>query len=503
MRAKPMTGELPYALYTAAQVREFDRIAVEDFGIPGAHLMERAGGRAYHWMRSRWPRLRELLVVCGVGNNAGDGLVLARLAKSAGLPVRVLQLGDPGRLQGDAQAMAKAWFEAGGVIEPYADLPGTAELIVDAMLGTGLDREVSGAWAVAIEEINRHPAPVFALDIPSGLHADSGRVMGAAIQASASMSFIGLKQGMFTGQGPDCCGEIAFDALEIPAEIYARQPISTQRIDWNRLCRRIAPRRRSANKGDFGHLLAIGGGPGYPGAIRLAAEAAARSGAGLVTLATHRDHAGLLSLGRPELICRGVDGVDELVPLIQRATSIVLGPGLGRDEWGERIYLAAVGSGLPQVLDADGLFWLSRHPMHRESRILTPHPGEAARLLQCSVADVQADRFAALRQLQARYGGVVVLKGAGTLIADASGRPPALCSGGNPGMASGGSGDLLSGIIGALVAQGYALREAAELGVCLHAAAGDRAARGGEIGLLAGDLLPELRPLLNPGLADA
>jgi ADP-dependent NAD(P)H-hydrate dehydratase / NAD(P)H-hydrate epimerase len=502
MRATPMTEELPYALYTAAQVREFDRIAIEEFGMPGAQLMERAGGRAYHWMRARWPGLQEILVVCGVGNNGGDGLVLARLAKSAGLQVRVLQLGDAKRMQGEALAMANAWRQAGGEIEPYQALPGRPEIIVDAILGTGLLREVSGPWANAIEAINHHPAQVFSLDIPSGLHADSGRVMGDAIQATATMSFIGLKQGMFTGQGPDCCGQIVFDPLDVPAKIYARQLLSARRMDWSKLSRQLVPRRRTAHKGEFGHLLVIGGGAGYPGAVRLAAEAAARSGVGLVTVATHPDHAATINLGCPELMCRGVDSLEELVPLIQQATAIALGPGLGRNEWSEKIYLAAVGSGLPMVLDADGLYWLASYPMHRENRIITPHPGEAARLLDRSSREIQADRFAALRQLQARFGGVVVLKGAGSLVADGGSHPPALCSDGNPGMATGGSGDLLTGIIGALIAQEYDLREAAELAVCLHAAAGDRAAKGGEVGMLASDLLPQLRRLLNPEIAD-
>jgi NAD(P)H-hydrate epimerase len=222
-----------------------------------------------------------------------------------------------------------------------------------------------------------------------------------------------------------------------------------------------------------------------------------------VTLATHPDHVATINAGRPELMCRGVDSAQDLEPLIERASVIALGPGLGREAWGERIYRAACGSSLPLVLDADGLYWLGQHPERREDRILTPHPGEAARLLQSSTGEVQDDRFAALEALQARYGGVVVLKGAGSLIADGGAHPPALCSDGNPGLASGGTGDLLTGIVGALVAQGYALREAAELAVTLHAAAGDQAAQEGEIGMLAGDLLPPLRRLLNQDKTDA
>jgi NAD(P)H-hydrate epimerase len=495
----PTTDQLPYALYSAAQVREFDRIVIEEYGIPGADLMERAGTRAFHWLQDRWPGLNEILVVCGAGNNGGDGFVLARHARQGGLQVRLLQLGDPGRLKGDALAMAEAWQAVGGEIEPFTGLPGKPGLIVDAILGTGLEREVSGPWADAIDQINAHQAPVFALDIPSGLNADSGRVMGTAIRAEASISFIGLKQGMFTGEGPECCGQIAFDALDVPARVYARQLLSARRIDWDKQAGLLGKRRRTAHKGDFGHLLLIGGNAGYSGAIRLAAEAGARSGAGLVSVATHVEHAAMINLGRPELMCSGVKGPEDLVPLMQRASVVALGPGLGRDEWGECMFLAAAAIELPQVLDADGLYWLSRHPTHRDDRILTPHPGEAARLLDCTRDEIQADRFAAVQALQARYGGVVVLKGAGTLICDGGSHPPALCSGGNPGMATGGTGDLLTGIIGALVAQGQDLRSASELGVSLHAAAGDRAAREGEIGMLAGDLLPELRGLLSHG----
>ncbi|MCU7845021.1 MAG: NAD(P)H-hydrate dehydratase [Candidatus Thiodiazotropha sp. (ex Monitilora ramsayi)] len=493
-----MTDELPYALYTAAQVREFDRIAIEEFAIPGKELMERAGSRAFQWMQERWSELNEIVVVCGVGNNGGDGFVVARMAKQAGLRVRVCMMGNPVKLKGDARMNADAWLEMGQEIESYNSVPGKPDLIVDALLGTGLEREVTDAWATAIDDLNRHQAPVYSLDIPSGLNSDTGRIMGTAIEASATISFIGLKQGMFTGQGPDCCGEIVFDALDLPARIYSRQLLSTRRIDWRKVSHQLLPRQRTAHKGDFGHLLVIGGGPGYPGAIRLAAEAAARTGAGLVTMATHRDHVATLNIGRPELMCRGVDDMEDLAPLIQQANAIVLGPGLGRSEWAERIYLAATGSGLPMVVDADGLNWLAKHPMRRDSRILTPHPGEAARLLGITTAEVQADRFSALDALQRRYGGDVVLKGAGTLIGTGTDHPPALCSEGNPGMATGGTGDLLAGIAGALIAQDYTEREAAELGVCLHAAAGDRAARAGEVGMLAGDLLPELRSLLNP-----
>ncbi|MCU7893392.1 MAG: NAD(P)H-hydrate dehydratase [Candidatus Thiodiazotropha sp. (ex Ustalcina ferruginea)] len=493
----PYTDELPYALYRAGQVREFDRIAIEEFAIPGDELMERAGSRAFQCMLDHWPDLSEVLVVCGMGNNGGDGYVIARLAREAGLQVRVLQLGDVHQLKGGALTMAKTWSALGQKIEPFEGVTGTPGLIVDAILGTGIEREVVGRWASAIEQINRHQAPVFAVDIPSGLHADSGRIMGCAIEADVTISFIGLKQGMFTGRGPDCCGEVTFDALDVPARIYARQRVAARRIDWQKRSHLVSPRQRSAHKGDFGHLLVVAGDQGYSGAARLAAEGAARSGVGLVTLATHPDHAPFINQGCPELMVNGVTDREDLLRLQKRANCLVLGPGLGRSDWGQQVYRSSLECSLPVVLDADALYWLAEYPMHRENWVLTPHPGEASRLLGCDTQMVQNDRFAACEELQLRFGGVVVLKGAGSLISDGAGHPPALCSDGNPGMATGGSGDVLSGIIGASIAQGYSLRDAAELGVCLHAAAGDRAAIKGEIGLLAGDLLPELRTLLN------
>ena len=497
MRVMPLTEVLPYALYRADQVREFDRIAIEEFGIPGEQLMERAGVRAFQFIQERWPDVREILVICGTGNNGGDGYVVARLALQAGLRVRVLQLGDERKIRGDALLKAQAWRKLGQAIEPFEALPGKPGLIVDALLGTGLEREVSGAWKSAVEQINRHQAPVFALDIPSGLHADTGRIMGCAVMAEATLSFIGLKQGMFTGFGPDCCGEIGFDALEVPAQIYARQLLACRRIDWRKESGRIPARRRSAHKGQFGHLLVAGGDQGYSGAVRMAAEGAARSGAGLVSVATHPEHAAWSNLGRPELMTRGVSGKTQLHELLTRVDGVVLGPGLGRSPWGEMVYRAVVETELPLLLDADALYWLAQQPVRRENWVLTPHPGEASRLLGWDIQRLQDNRFEACEALQRRYGGVVVLKGAGSLICAGDSHPVALCSDGNPGMASGGSGDVLSGIVGAFMVQGFAAREAAELGVSLHAAAGDRAALQGEIGMLAGDLIAELRQLLN------
>lgn len=257
-------------------------------------------------------------------------------------------------------------------------------------------------------------------------------------------------------------------------------------------------RARDAHKGDFGHVLVIGGQPGMSGAARLAGEAALRAGAGLVSVATHPEHASVLNSGRPELMCHAVANAETLKPLLERSTVLAVGPGLGQSEWARGLLVAVWDTDLPMIVDADALNLLAREPMRRDRWILTPHPGEAARLLGCSATEVQADRRTAVRALQARYGGVVVLKGAGTLIAD--GVQCRVCTAGNPGMASGGMGDVLTGVIAGLCAQGMSLSSAAAAGVLVHALAADAAAlRDGERGLLASDLLPELRRWVNAG----
>jgi NAD(P)H-hydrate epimerase len=475
-----------------------DRAAIEEHGIPGQELMRRAGAAAYRLLRTRWPAAKHLAVLCGGGNNGGDGYEVARLAAVDGMTVDVLALADPSTLQGDARVMAEAYQASGGAVRPFDSLPRRTDLIVDALLGTGLDRDVQGEWAQAILAANAHLAPKLAIDIPSGLHADTGRVLGVAVRADATISFIGLKQGLFTGEGPTCCGQVRFSALGVPAVVWSREVLSARRIDWSKQAELLAPRRRSAHKGDFGTVLVVGGAPGMAGAARLAGEAALRSGAGLVVVATHPTHASVIGAGRPELMCHGVAEPGELDALLARADVVALGPGLGQGDWGRALSRRVLGSELPFVVDADALNLLAKEPQTSARWVLTPHPGEAGRLLQCPTAEVQADRFAAVRRLQERFGGVAVLKGAGTLVYGASHRPPGVCSGGNPGMASGGMGDALTGIIAALIAQGLGLEEGAAAGVSLHAAAGDWAAgQGGERGLLASDLIEAIRPVLN------
>ena len=490
---------LPVDLYRADQVRALDQAAVERAGMAGITLMENAGAAAWEVLAQAWPGARRITVICGGGNNAGDGYVSARLAAAAGRDVRVIVLKTPGELHGDAATAAQRFLQAGSSVQSWSgqDLC-AADVIVDALLGTGIDRDVGGRFREVIEAANAAAVPVLAVDIPSGLNADTGAVMGTAIRAAHTVTFVGLKQGLLTGQGPECCGRLHFHGLGVPTETYAGVTAAARRLHPGLFGHLLAPRPRSAHKGYYGHVLVAGGDYGFAGAACMAATAAARVGAGLVSVATRPEHAWALPVAQPELMARGVAAAADLKPLLERATVVALGPGLGQSDWSQRLLARILDTDKPLVVDADALNLLAREPAARANWVLTPHPGEAARLLGCTAAEVQADRFACVRALQSRYGGTVVLKGSGTLVLGAAG-PCGVCDGGNAGMASGGMGDILTGVIAGLLAQGLEAGAAAALGVCLHAAAADQAAAGGgERGLLATDLLPWIRRLANP-----
>lgn len=485
---------LPVQLYRARDVRALDRLAIEHGGVTGFELMTRAGEVVFAGIRKHYPRVRSLAVFCGGGNNAGDGYVVAALAESAGYKVAVYAVVDPAKLSGDAGAAYRKFADQGGKALPFSSRKGLdgCDLVVDALLGTGLDRPVSGVFAEAITVINQSGLPSVAVDIPSGLNADTGSVMGAAVKASRTFSFIGLKQGLFTGEAADYCGEIEFSGLDVPDAVYSTITPSA------RLARKIPwpPRKRCSHKGHYGHVLVIGGNLGYSGAARLAAQAALRVGTGLVSIATRSGHASVLNIAQPELMCAGVETAEQLTPLLDKASVLAVGPGLAQDAWAESMLSAALARRLPTVIDADALNLLAQAPEKRDNWVLTPHPGEAARLLETTNAGIQQDRFAAVEALQAKYGGVAILKGAGTLIK--TNTTLAVSCTGNPGMASGGMGDVLTGVIAGLLAQGFDLATAAEQGVFLHGLAADSAAKtDGERGLSAGDLLPWLRHWVN------
>ncbi len=483
---------IPTQLYSAQQARDIDRMAQQLYSISGFVLMTKAAEAGFKAIQSHYPTAKKLAVICGAGNNAGDGYLIAAIALRAGYHVLLVSLVDTDKLKGDAAEALQSYLDAGGAVSKDFQLINNMDLIIDALLGTGLDRAVTGEYATAIEYINQLSIPVLAVDIPSGLNADTGNKMGCAIKAALTVTFIILKKGLFTGVAADYCGTLLFADLDIPEAIIQSAVSDTSLITTPKLTQRNA----SAHKGDFGHLLVVGGDYGFAGAVHLAADAALGSGSGLVSIATRQAHARQVHLYRPELMGHALECVSDITELLKQATVLVLGPGLAQREWGETIWSALILLDVPRVIDADALNLLAKAPRYSENWVLTPHPGEAARLLQCSTADILCDRYAAVRSLQKKYGGVCVLKGAGSLVC--AGDQVYVNTTGNPGMATGGMGDVLSGLIGSLLAQQYSLLAAAQFGVYLHGLAADKAvASKGQRGLRAGDVVHYLTEVVN------
>ncbi len=548
-------NRLPRALYSADQVRAIDRYAIEQAGIPGSELMQRAASVVLNVILQRWPQVRRLLVVCGTGNNGGDGYLVAALAGKQGLSVRVLEPGAVERLGGDALIARQRALAQGIACEPMPAgefEPREAEadtVIVDALLGIGLRGDLRPEYRDAINWINATGLPVVAVDVPSGLNSDTGVAADVVVQAAVTVCFIGLKQGLLTADGPDCTGDIVFHDLALPELVLRSAPVravSATRIDVHSVVKLLPPRRPSTHKGDCGHVLVVGGDVGYGGAALMAAEAAARSGAGTVSLLTRAAHVTAMLSRRPEIMVRAVEApagedAEMVVRMISRASVVVIGPGLGRSAWSSallRLVLQEAGQRIALVVDADALNLLAeKHAqlselaggaglakapaaasgLRRQNWVLTRHPGEAARLLGWRNEQVKADRFAAVRHLQELWGGVCLLKGAGSLLCfEGAGFEGAgfketgfketgfketaqveLCTEGNPGMATGGMGDVLSGMIGAFIAQGLSIADSLRCAVCIHGESADLAAAAGERGLLATDLLPHIRQLVN------
>lgn len=491
-------------VYKIAALRELERIAIATYHLDVDTLMHRAGKAALRELLRCYPHCKRICVVCGKGNNAGDGYVLALAARQAGLQVKILYLVAPDQLQGAALRAAMACSAEGLELIPYGpqQLVVASELIVDAILGTGLVGEVSAQYRQAINEINNAGLPILALDLPSGLDADSGKSLGAAIHATTTCTFLGSKIGFYLQDGPNYTGKILVDNLDLPEELYNKVPVALTVLDLADKNRLLPPRLRNASKFDFGYVLVIGGNYGMAGAARMAAEAALRVGAGMVNVITRPANVAIVTTMRPELMCRGFSWLhiffNSIKSLLARATVVVLGPGLGKSWWSRILFTIATRQNQPMILDADALNLLALRPMRRDNWILTPHLGEAARLLHTTLTAVQGEMVGAAQAIQKKYGGVCVLKSARTLVA-AGGAVLAVSPFGNPGMATAGMGDVLSGVIGGLLAQKLSLNEAACIGVALHGMAGDLAAAGenGERGLVAMDLMPYIQQGLS------
>ena len=482
-------------LYTAEQTRAIDRDAIERQNIPGPELMARAAEAVCRLIRKEYPEADRVVVYAGIGNNAGDGYLAACRMKDSGKSVRIVQLAPGQSLEGDAGAAYEEAERAGIPMQLFAGAaPINEDLVVDALLGTGLSRPVEDDWAGAVDAINRSDAGVVSVDLPSGLNADTGEADPHTVKADHTVTFIARKRGLYTANGPDGAGRVSYDDLDVePGETS-----SVTLCDWAEIRRGLPRRRRNSHKNEYGHVLVIGGRSGYQGAAELCGIAALRCGSGLVSLAQPPDAVGGRS-PMPELMCHAVADRQALRELSGRASVLAVGPGLGQDAWAQEMFGAVLELPGPRVLDADALRLLAADPCRNSSGdwVLTPHPGEAAALLSMTTEEVQADRFSALGRIQETYGGIVVLKGCGTLVADTEGKI-GVCAGGNPGMATAGTGDVLTGVIASLIGQGQAPGPAALAGACLHAAAGDRAREQGMHGMTAGDLLPHLRALVDP-----
>ena len=487
------------SLYTSAGCRELDRLMIEQQGMSGFELMRQAGQAAFAVLLDRWPAAQAITLFCGRGNNAGDGYIIAGLARQLGLEVQVLQVG-AGGLQGDA-LRAQAWAQDSGVAAQAADSPLHGQVIVDALLGTGLRGGLRAPFTAAIGRINAAGLPVLAVDLPSGVNADTGAAPDGAVRADITVSFIGPKLGLHTGAGLAMRGELVQRDLGVTPALLAQVP-SCPLLTFAAAA--LPPLAVNQHKHQMGRLVVVGGDHGMGGAPLMAAEAALRTGTGLVTVLTRPEHQAALLARRPELMVRDAGDEAGVKAALSHATALVVGPGLGRSPWGEKLFRLALAAAKPRLIDADGLRWLAdaaatlKQEPGAAPLVITPHVGEAAQLLGVRAGEVEANRPAAARRLAKKYNGVAVLKGAGTLCADAAGTLLGLCAHGNPGMASAGMGDVLAGVIGGLLAQGVSAPDAATLGASLHGRAADIASeRLSQRGLLAVDLMEPMAALLR------
>ncbi|XUA18886.1 bifunctional ADP-dependent NAD(P)H-hydrate dehydratase/NAD(P)H-hydrate epimerase [Citrobacter sp. OP27] len=492
---------IPHTIWSADDLRRAEKEAADALGLTLYELMQRAGEAAFNVARRYYSATTHWLILCGHGNNGGDGYVVARLAQAAGIQVTLLAQESEKPLPEEATEARTAWLNAGGVIHaPDITWPESVDLIVDALLGTGLTSAPRAPIAALIVHANAHPAPVISLDIPSGLLAQTGATPGEVIHAARTVTFIALKPGLLTGKARDVTGALHHHALGLEAWLNA-QPTQIQRVAASQLGQWLPPRRPTSHKGSHGKLVIIGGDHGTAGAIRMAGEAALRAGAGLVRVLTRIENIAPIVTARPELMVHELTA-QSLDESLEWADVVVIGPGLGQQPWGKQALRKVENVRKPMLWDADALNLLAINPDKRHNRVLTPHPGEAARLLNCSVAEIESDRLLSAQRLVKRYGGVAVLKGAGTIVADNE-HGIAIVDAGNAGMASGGMGDVLSGIIGALLGQHLSPYDAACAGCVAHGAAADiLAAQSGTRGMLATDLFSTLRRVVNPDVID-
>lgn len=495
-------------VFRTNQVRERELEAAKRLGVSPAQLMQRAAQSCLAALERQQPAPARVMILCGPGNNGGDGWVLARLASRAGYHVSVVASEPKTEL---AKQAAQAWQDQQGQVEPLEHLDRTHiaeyDIIVDALLGTGLKRDLDPMYQRAVDALNDakcyHKLWVLSIDCPSGLQSDTGTPCPIAVEADYTVTFVAWKPGLLTGQGGHFCGRLELAELGIAAAFrQLERPFATL-VEQEEVGRHLPPRHRSSHKGRHGHVMIVGGSLGMSGAAVLAGQAALRSGAGKVSVLTQPESQAIIATAQPELMVRQTTGEDhdQVRQHFADCDVLVVGPGLGRSAWAKTLCQLALASDLPVVLDADGLTHLSQndHWLPRKATLwLTPHTGEAARLLDCKTVEVEQDRYAAVEELSHRYQAFVVLKGAGSLMAHSEARRIRICQRGSPALAVGGAGDVLSGIVGSMIGQGIAEEAVLPVATWLHAVAGEHAAIAGERGTLPSDLFGPLRKLVNP-----
>lgn len=483
------------AIYSVKQTRQIEEYLITKCQIPEFELMFQAGKAVFNILQSELSDIEKqypIFILCGSGNNGGDGYIAAALANAAGFQVTCLEIGDFSKQTNTAKKAKKFAEEKQTYIKEYNDdnFP-EKSIIIDAILGIGIKGVVREEQAKIITKINHSQAFIIAIDNPSGLDCDSGEILGIAVKAHLTITFLARKQGLYLNYGNSHSGKIIFSNLNAKYDDFLHN-LSPQYhiLEENDLSKIIPPRELNSHKGNFGNIVIIGGDYNMGGAVIMAAEAACRSGAGKVTILTQKEHISAIISRLPNVMTASFESKEYLEQIKQNKTLIAIGPGLGQSDWSKTLFDFFMASDVPKIIDADALNLLSKSTKkyNLQNAIITPHPKEAARLLEISVEEVQNNRQKTVQDLFNKYGAIIILKGSNSLIYNGDGNFY-VCPYGNPAMAVAGMGDILTGFITGFATQNITLTEATILGVYYHALKADKICKTqGEIGLLPMDM---------------
>ena len=474
--------------YQKKDIKTVDSLTAKYLNISSYQLMQKSGAAIFNYLRNE----KSVCIVAGLGNNAGDGFVIAKLAIEHGIEVYLWSLTDLDNYQGDAKLAVQDFLNIGGVVNNKPPTPSKFDYIVDAIFGTGLSRNVEGHFADTIQWINSQTSKVIAVDIPSGLDAESGCVCGVSVKADVTVTVICYKPGLLTNNGKDYCGKLYLQDLDVPEQVFEEFPTQIYALDKSAFNHHQFKRLNNSHKGSFGNVVVVGGNDGMLGAAILSGHAALRSGCGLVEVVSNTQQNVLISLHCPELLTANSI---ETSKLVSSADVIAVGPGLGLNQESKDALNFCLHQNKPLVIDADAITLLAKTDICLNANaILTPHPKEAARLLGKSTKEIQNDRVQSARQISKKYDCYAVLKGSGTVVCSPTGEA-FICPYGYSGMATAGMGDVLTGIIAGLIAQGFSLLDSANTAVVWHALAAEKSNKGNC--LIAGDVIENLSGILN------